>query len=49
MFNKILKIDKIWIGQPSYVQNALEKFELENCKPATTPVATGWKLLKFQN
>ena len=32
--------------QPSYAQNVLEKFGLENCKPAATPVATGTKLLK---
>jgi len=37
---------KIWIGQPSYAQDVLEKFGLENCKPAVTPVATGTKLLK---
>ena len=37
---------KIWIGQPSYFQNVLEKCGLQNCKPAATPVATGTKLLK---
>ena len=37
---------KIWIGQPSYAQNVLEKFGLQNCKLAATPVATGTKLLK---
>ena len=40
---------KIWIGQPSYIQTVLEKFGLENCKSAATPVATGTKLLKIQN
>ena len=37
---------KIWIGQPTYTQAILQKFGLEHCKPAATPVAQGTKLLK---
>ena len=43
---KQLEVGKIWIGQPSYAQNVLEKSGLENCKPAASPVDTGTKLLK---
>ena len=37
---------KIWIGQPAYTQAAIKKFGLEHCKPVTTPVTPGTKLLK---
>ena len=37
---------KIWIGQPAYTRAVIKKFGLEHCKPVTTPVTPGTKLLK---
>ena len=37
---------EIWIGQPAYTQAVIKKFGLEHCKPVTTPVTPGMKLLK---
>lgn len=38
--------NKIWIGQPSYTQNILQKFEMQNAKPTKTPVDVSLKLIK---
>jgi transposase InsO family protein len=34
----------VWIGQPAYIENLLRKFEMEHCKPVSTPVNAGSKL-----
>ena len=40
----------IWIGQPVYTENILQKFGMENAKPISTPVAVNTKLmLKNEN
>ena len=36
----------IWIGQPAYTENILQKFGMESAKPVSTPVDTGSKLVK---
>ena len=28
---------KVWIGRPSYTENILKKFGMENCIPVATP------------
>lgn len=38
--------NKVWIGQPAYTQNILQKFGMENAKPVKTPVDTSTKLVK---
>ena len=35
----------IWIGQPVYTENILQKFGMENAKPISTPVAVNTKLM----
>ena len=35
---------KVWIGQPSYTENILKKFGMENCKPVATPADPNSKL-----
>ena len=30
----------VWIGQPAYTHNLLQKFGMENAKPVKTPVDT---------
>ena len=35
-----------WIAQPSYTRNLLEKFEMQDCKPVSTPVDANAKLQK---
>ena len=37
---------RIWIGQPVYTENVLQKFGMETAKPVGTPVDTGTKLVK---
>ena len=34
----------VWIGQTAYTENLLKKFEMEHCKPVSTPVNVGSKL-----
>ena len=41
-----LNSENIWIGQPAYVRKVLKKFEMDNSKPAGTPVEIGTKLVK---
>ena len=36
----------IWIGQPAYTENILNKFGMENAKAVNTPTAAGTKLVK---
>ena len=36
----------VWIGQPSYTENIMKKFGMENARPISTPVDTGTKLTK---
>ena len=36
----------IWIGQPSYIKDILNKFSMEDCKPINTPVDVSSKLVK---
>ena len=38
------KKGNIWIGQPVYTKNILQKFGMENAKPISTPVAVNTKL-----
>ena len=35
---------KVWIGQPTYTENILNKFGMKNCKPVSTPVDANSKL-----
>ncbi|XP_068730639.1 uncharacterized protein [Montipora capricornis] len=35
---------KVWIGQPSYTENILKKFGMENCKAVATPADPNSKL-----
>lgn len=37
---------KIWMGQPNYTAEILNKFQMENSKPTKTPCDTGTKLTK---
>ena len=36
----------IFISQTKYIIEMLKKFEVENCKPVTTPMQTSCKLIK---
>ena len=36
----------MWIGQPGYTSRVLEKFNMADCKPVSTPVDTSVKLQK---
>ena len=36
----------IWIGQPTYTEEVMKKFGMENCKPLATPIEVGLKLMK---
>ena len=38
--------DEIFICQTKYAKDVLKRFKMLNCKPASTPVATGLKLSK---
>lgn len=40
------KPGKIWIGQPTYTKEILEKINMKNSKPVATPVEQGTKLMK---
>ncbi|KAK0600837.1 hypothetical protein LWI29_018847 [Acer saccharum] len=35
---------KIWLSQEKYIQNILEKFNMNEVKPVTTPLATHYRL-----
>jgi hypothetical protein len=37
---------KLWIDQSGYIDMILQRFDMENSKPVTTPIATGTKLVK---
>jgi hypothetical protein len=36
----------IFISQTKYIKEMLKKFEMEDCKPVSTPMVTGCKLSK---
>ena len=36
--------NEVWIGQPKYTENLLKKFEMQDCKPVSTPAEPGQKL-----
>lgn len=38
--------ESMWIGQPAYTENILQKFGMESAKPVGTPVDTGTKFVK---
>ena len=38
----------IWIGQPGYTERVLQKFNMEDAKPVSTPVSTSVKLTKAE-
>ena len=40
------KTNEVWIGQPTYTDNLIWKFDMENTKPMKTPVDTSIKLVK---
>ena len=40
------KIGYAWLGQPTYTENLLKKFGMQDCKPVGTPVDVGTKLEK---
>ena len=35
----------VWIGQPTYTENLLKKFGMQDCKPVGTPVNVASKLV----
>ena len=39
-------MNEVWIGQPAYSRNLLQKFGMESAKPVKTPVDTSTKLVK---
>ena len=39
-------VEGIWIGQPAYTKKVLEKFQMDEAKPVSTPVDTSVKLTK---
>ena len=43
------KDGSIWIGQPTYTSNILEKFGMKEAKPMGTPVSTDLKLVKAKD
>ncbi|GAA0165642.1 hypothetical protein LIER_20989 [Lithospermum erythrorhizon] len=41
---QILLIQKIWLSQKSYFNKILRRFNLEDCKPISTPLPINFKL-----
>ena len=39
----------LYISQQSYPEKVLERFEMENCKPVSTPLETGRKFQKLSD
>ncbi len=39
---------QLYLSQAEYVRTVLERFDMQDCKPAASPMATGVKLLKTQ-
>ena len=35
--------NEVWIGQPVYIQNLLQKFGMESARPVKTPVGASSK------
>ena len=40
------KVRKLWLSQEQYVERVLEKFNMKNAKPISTPLANHFKLSK---
>ena len=40
---------KVWIGQPNYTRQLLKKYGMEDCKPVSTPVASGQQLIQAKD
>lgn len=38
------KNNKLWLSQHNYIEKVLERFNMSNCKPVSTPLATHFKL-----
>ena len=36
--------NKVCIGQPKYTENLLKNFEMQDCRPVSTPAEPGQKL-----
>ena len=39
--------DGIFVSQTKYIKEMLKKFGMEDWKPISTPMITGWKLSKY--
>ena len=42
--NRDLKNDKLWLTQGKYARKVLAQFNMEDCKPVSTPLAPHFKL-----
>ena len=42
----IQKSEKVWIGQPTYAEEVLSKFGMDNVRPVDAPVDPNSKLIK---
>ena len=40
------KVDKLWLSQERYIERMLERFNMKNLKPVSTPLAGHFKLSK---
>jgi transposase InsO family protein len=40
---------QLYLSQAEYVRTVLERFDMQDCKPAASPMATGAKLLKTES
>ena len=38
------KNNKLWLSQHNYIEKVLERFNISNCKPVSTSLATHFKL-----
>jgi hypothetical protein len=38
--------DRVWLGQETYIASMLERFNMNGCKPAKTPIEVGKILIK---
>ena len=51
IFGMLIKRDQaaktLFISQPSYLENTLKRFGMENCKPVSTPLEVGKKFCKL--
>ena len=42
--NRDRVLGRLWLSQHSYVKRVLEKFNMDNAKPISTPLANHFKL-----